>query len=197
MASETVAAAGEAATKQSRVGKIPVVLPKGVTIKVADGQCEVKGPKGTLSLTLPPSVSVTQDGDKLIVKSNAPEIDAPRLQGLGRALLANVVKGCAEGYEQTLELHGVGYRAEQKGQDLVFSLGLSHTKTFRMPASVAVDIPKDAKGAIVHLKSADKAVLGQVSATIRSFRPPEPYGGKGVRYRGENIRRKAGKAGKK
>ncbi|HEX2734255.1 MAG TPA: 50S ribosomal protein L6 [Polyangiaceae bacterium] len=193
MATEAV----QATKKVSRVGKIPVALPKGVTIKLSEGQCDVKGPKGSLSLKLPPTVQIAQDGDKLVVSSTATDMDAPRLQGLGRALLANVIKGCAEGYERTLELHGVGYRAEQKGQELHFSLGLSHTKVFAIPSSIAVDIPKDAKGAIVHLKSADKAVLGQALATIRSFRPPEPYGGKGVRYRGENIRRKAGKAGKK
>lgn len=183
--------------KLSRVGKIPVALPKGVTIKLNEGSCDVKGPKGALSLKLPPTVKVVLDGEKLMVSSTAGVNDQSRMQGLGRALLQNVVKGCAEGYERTLELHGVGYRAEQKGQELHFSLGLSHIKVFTIPSSITVDIPKDAKGAIVHLKSADKAVLGQALATIRSFRPPEPYGGKGVRYRGETIRRKAGKAGKK
>jgi large subunit ribosomal protein L6 len=183
--------------KLSRVGKIPVALPKGVSVKLSEGLCEVKGPKGSLALKLPPTVKVVQDGEALVVSSTAGINDQSRLQGLGRALIQNVVKGCAEGYERTLELHGVGYRAEQKGQELHFSLGLSHTKIFAIPSSISVDIPKDAKGAIVHLKSADKAVLGQALATIRSFRPPEPYGGKGVRYRGETIRRKAGKAGKK
>jgi large subunit ribosomal protein L6 len=183
--------------KLSRVGKIPVAVPKGVTVQLSEGSCDVKGPKGSLSLKLPPTVKIVVDGEKLHVSSTAGINDQSRLQGLGRALLANVVKGCAEGYERTLELHGVGYRAEQKGQELHFSLGLSHTKVFPVPASITVDIPKDAKGAIVHLKSADKAALGQALATIRGFRPPEPYGGKGVRYRGETIRRKAGKAGKK
>ena len=119
------------------------------------------------------------------------------MQGLGRALLNNIVVGCAEGYARTLELHGVGYRAELKGQELHLALGLSHSVVYPLPRGVAAEVPKEAKGTIIHLSSSDKAALGQAAATIRSFRPPEPYGGKGVRYRGEQIRRKAGKAGKK
>lgn len=184
-------------TKQSRLGKMPVALPKGVTVTLAEGKADVKGPKGTMSLKLPTSVSVSKEGEQLVVKSNASGKDAPRLQGLGRALLANIVKGCAEGYQRTLELVGVGYRAELKGQDLHLALGLSHPVVFKMPAGVSCEIPKDSKGTIINLASADKALIGQVSATIRGFRPPEPYGGKGVRYRGENVRRKAGKSGKK
>lgn len=183
--------------KQSRLGKIPVALPKGVTVNLSAGKADVKGPKGTLSLKLPESVTITKEGESLVVSSDAAPKDAPRLQGLGRALLANVVKGCAEGYQRTLELVGVGYRAELKGQDLHLALGLSHPVVFRIPAGVTVDVPKDSKGTIINLASADKALIGQVSATIRGFRPPEPYGGKGVRYRGENVRRKAGKSGKK
>jgi large subunit ribosomal protein L6 len=183
--------------KQSRLGKIPVALPKGVTVALTADKAEVKGPKGALSLKLPESVTVSKEGDALVVSSNAAPKDAPRLQGLGRALLANVVKGCAEGYQRALELVGVGYRAEVKGQDLHLALGLSHPVVFRIPTGVTVDIPKESKGTIINLASADKALIGQVSATIRGFRPPEPYGGKGVRYRGENVRRKAGKSGKK
>jgi len=183
--------------KQSRLGKLPIPVPKGVTVTIKDGKCDVKGPKGSLSLDLPQSVEVAHEGEVLRVSSTAAGNDAPRLQGLGRALLANLVKGCAEGYQKTLELHGVGYRCEQKGQDLHFALGLSHPVVFTLPKTVTVDIPKDSKGTLVHLFSADKAALGQAAATIKGFRPPEPYGGKGVRYRGEQIRRKAGKAGKK
>ncbi len=191
MATEAVVA------KQSRLGKIPVALPKGVTVTLAAGKADIKGPKGNLSLKLPESVSVTKEGESLVVSSSAAPKDAPRLQGLGRALLANMVKGCAEGYQKGLELVGVGYRAELKGQDLHLALGLSHPVVYRIPAGVSVEIPKDSKGTIINLASADKALIGQVSATIRGFRPPEPYGGKGVRYRGENVRRKAGKSGKK
>jgi large subunit ribosomal protein L6 len=191
MATEAVVA------KQSRLGKIPVALPKGVTVALTATKADIKGPKGTMTLNLPESVSVTKDGEALVVSSSAPAKDAPRLQGLGRALLANMVKGCAEGYQRALELVGVGYRAELKGQDLHLALGLSHPVVYRIPTGVSVEIPKDSKGTIINLASADKALIGQVSATIRGFRPPEPYGGKGVRYRGENVRRKAGKSGKK
>lgn len=191
MATEAVVA------KQSRLGKIPVALPKGVTVNLSGAKADVKGPKGALSLTLPESVSVAKEGETLVVSSSASPKDAARLQGLGRALLANVVKGCAEGYQRGLELVGVGYRAELKGQDLHLALGLSHAVVYRMPAGVSVEIPKESKGTIINLASADKALIGQVCATIRGFRPPEPYGGKGVRYRGENVRRKAGKSGKK
>jgi large subunit ribosomal protein L6 len=191
MASETTQ------SPQSRLGKIPVVVPKGITVSIATGRCDVKGPKGSLSLALPESVDVRQDGDNLVVRSNAGSDDAPRLQGLARALLANVVKGCAEGFERTLELVGVGYRAELKGQEIHMQLGLSHTVKYPLPKGVTANIPADTKGTIINLASVDKALLGQVAAQLRSFRPPEPYGGKGVRYRGEQIRRKAGKAGKK
>lgn len=182
---------------QSRLGKIPVVVPKGITVSIAAGRCEVKGPKGNLSLALPETVDVRQEGDQLVVRSSALSDDAPRLQGLARALLANVVKGCSEGFDRTLELVGVGYRAEIKGQEIHLQLGLSHTVKYPIPKGVTVVIPPDTKGTIIHLSCADKALLGQVAAVLRSFRPPEPYGGKGVRYRGEQIRRKAGKAGKK
>lgn len=193
------AAATQSETKsaQSRVGKVPVPVPKGTNISIAPGRCEVKGPKGTMSLTLPESVEVKQNGDVLVVQSSAAPHDAPRLQGLARALLANVVRGCSEGFERTLELVGVGYRAEMKGAEMHLQLGLSHTVKYPIPKGVAVNIPADSKGTIINLASADKALLGQVAAVLRSFRPPEPYGGKGIRYRGENIRRKAGKAGKK
>lgn len=183
--------------KQSRLGKLPIPVPKGVTVSISDGKCDVKGPKGSLSLKLPESVQLKQEGDNLHVSSTASGKDAPRLQGLGRALVNNTVVGCAEGYTRTLELHGVGYRADLKGKTLTLSLGLSHQPVFDVPDSVTIDIPKDSKGTLVNITCPDKALIGQVCAQIRSYRPPEPYGGKGVRYRGEQIRRKAGKAGKK
>ncbi|MEN9577738.1 MAG: hypothetical protein RJA70_747 [Pseudomonadota bacterium] len=183
--------------KQSRLGKLPIPVPKGVTVTISAGRCEVKGPKGNLSLPLPEAVSVTQEGDTLVVSCSAPGKDAPRLQGLGRALLANTVHGCAEGYQRSLELHGVGYRAELSGTKLSLALGLSHTIVYELPKGVTMDVPKDAKGTLIHVTCADKSLIGQVCAQIRSYRPPEPYGGKGVRYRGEEVRRKAGKTGKK
>jgi large subunit ribosomal protein L6 len=183
--------------RQSRIGKRPIEIPKGVKVTVAASKCNVEGPKGKLSMTLPESVSVIQEGDQLSVKSTASGSDGRRLQELGRALLANLVKGAADGYERILELHGTGYRGELKGNRLLLSLGLSHQVDYQLPPSVKVSIPADSKGAVLILTSPDKAELGQACATIRSYRPPEPYAGKGVRYRDEQIRRKAGKSGKK
>jgi large subunit ribosomal protein L6 len=190
-------AAATEVRRQSRIGKRPIELPKGVAVTIKDGRVEVKGGKGTLSMALPPSVTVTKDGEALQVESSAAESDAPRLQGLGRALLASLVKGVSEGYTQTLELVGTGYRAEVKGKQVHLALGFSHPVVYDLPETVTASVPADSKGSILNLASPSKAVLGQAAATIRGFRPPEPYGGKGVRYRGEVIRRKAGKAGKK
>lgn len=181
----------------SRVGKRPIVVPKGVTIAIAGGKVDIQGPKGKLSQPLPPTVNVTQAGDKISVSSTASGRDGARWQGLARALLASTIKGAAEGYERILELVGTGYRCEVKGGALHLSLGLSHPVVFPLPPGVTAQVPADSKGTIIILNSADKGVLGQVAATVRSFRPPEPYAGKGVRYRGEKVRRKAGKAGKK
>jgi large subunit ribosomal protein L6 len=173
------------------------VVPKGVTVSVGTGKVDVQGPKGKLTQPIPPTVTITQSGGTLTVTSSAEGRDAARWQGLARALLASIVKGTSEGYEKILELVGTGYRAELKGQTLHMALGLSHPVIFPLPAGVSATIPGDSKGAVIVLTSANKGLLGQVAATLRSFRPPEPYAGKGVRYRGENVRRKAGKAGKK
>ena len=185
------------AKRESRVGKRPIVVTKGVTVTVKGRRCEVKGTKGTLSLDLPESVSVQETSGQLAVSSDRPAPDGPRLQGLGRALLANLVKGVSTGYERTLELVGTGYRAEVKGTVVHLSLGFSHPVAYQLPPTVTGKVAPDSKGSVLSLESPDKAALGQAAATIRGFRPPEPYGGKGVRYRGENILRKAGKAGKK
>ena len=190
-------AAGVPAKRESRVGKRAIPLPKGVTVTVKNRHCEVKGTKGTLSFVLPESVSVKEESGQLAVSSDLDNGDGPRLQGLGRALLANLVKGVSTGYERTLELVGTGYRAEVKGNVVHLALGFSHPVAYPLPASVTGKVAPDSKGSVLHLESPDKAALGQAAATIRGFRPPEPYGGKGVRYRGENILRKAGKAGKK
>lgn len=183
--------------RESRVGKRPIPLPKGVTISLKDRRCEVKGAKGTLSMQLPESVVVREEAGQVAVSSDRPAPDGARLQGLGRALLANLVRGVSTGYERTLELVGTGYRAEVKGNVVHLALGFSHPVAYQLPAGVTGKVAPDSKGSVLHLESPDKAALGQAAATIRGFRPPEPYGGKGVRYRGENILRKAGKAGKK
>lgn len=182
--------------RQSRVGKRPVPVPKGVTVNVTGSKVEVQGPKGKLAKELPTSIKVVKEGDSVLVTAPGTGRELPRLQGLGRALIASLVKGAAEGYERTLELVGTGYRCEVKGRTVHLSLGLSHPATFDLPAGVNATVPPDSKGTILVLTSADKEVLGQVAASIRALRPPEPYAGKGVRYRGEQIRRKAGKAGK-
>jgi large subunit ribosomal protein L6 len=181
---------------QSRVGKRPVLVPKGVTVAIKDGAVKVEGPKGKLSRPLPAGVDVKIDGGQVNITSALPGRDASRMQGLVRALIAAMVKGAAESYTRTLELKGTGYRAEMKGTNLNLALGFSHPVIFPIPAGIKCEIPGDSKGTIVNLTGADKELMGQTAATIRGFRPPEPYGGKGVRYQGEKVREKAGKAGK-
>jgi large subunit ribosomal protein L6 len=182
--------------KQSRVGKRPVELPKGVTVSVKENTIDVKGPKGGLSRKLPPNVKVTVAGTTLSVMPTIGGRDGSRFQGLARALINGMVQGAATGYTKTLQLVGTGYRAEVKGQILNLSLGFSHPVNFPIPQGITVQIPGDSKGTIIILTGADKAVMGQTAAKIRGFRPPEPYGGKGVRYQGEKVREKAGKAAK-
>lgn len=184
------------APRTSRVGKRPIELPKGVTVTVSGRNVEVKGPKGQLTRPLTDTVELKVDGGKVHVTSSAPGRDAARLQGLARALVASMVKGVADGYERVLELRGTGYRVELKGTTLSFALGYSHPIAFALPKGINAAVPAESKGTILVLTGADKEVIGQTAAKIRGFRPPEPYGGKGVRYRGERVREKAGKAGK-
>jgi large subunit ribosomal protein L6 len=173
-----------------------VDVPKGVTVAIKDGHVRVEGPKGKLTRAVPPGVEIKIDGGKVNVKSDLPGRDSPRMQGLLRALVASMVKGAAEGYSKTLELRGTGYRAEVKGSTLNLSLGFSHPVIFPLPAGIKCEVPADSKGTLMNLSGADKELMGQTAAKIRSFRPPEPYAGKGVRYLGEKVREKAGKAGK-
>ncbi len=182
--------------KTTRVGKRPIDLPKNVTATVSGRNIEVKGPKGALTRPITETVSIKADGGRLHVSSTAPGRDASRLQGLMRALVASMVKGVSEGYEKTLELKGTGYRVELKGATLNFALGYSHPVVYPLPKGITATIPGDSKGTVLVLNGADKELIGQTAAKIRGFRPPEPYGGKGVRYRGERVREKAGKAGK-
>lgn len=184
------------AVRKSRIGKRPVQLPKGVTVSIADRNVDVQGPKGKLAIVLPLQVTAKKDPEGVVVESSAEGRDGARLQGLARALIANMVKGTTEGYERSLELVGTGYRCEIKGRQVALQLGFSHATIVDLPASVTAVVPPDSKGTMLVLNSPDKAVLGQFAANIRSLRPPEPYGGKGIRYRGEAIRRKAGKAAK-
>lgn len=182
--------------KQSRVGKRPVVLPKGVTVNVANGKIEVKGPKGNLTRPLTPNVKVKMEGSELLVFPTITGRDGARFQGLARSIINGMVQGAGVGYVKTLQLVGTGYRAEVKGKTLNLALGFSHPVNFPIPEGIKVEIPGDSKGTIIILSGADKETMGQTAAKIRGFRPPEPYGGKGVRYQGEKVREKAGKAAK-
>jgi large subunit ribosomal protein L6 len=181
---------------QARIGKRPIVLPKGVTASVKDRSVEIKGPKGTLTRVLPPNVNLKAEPGSLLVTPTIPGRDGARFQGLARALLAGMVVGVAEGYTKTLQLVGTGYRAELKGTAINLALGFSHPILFPLPKGVKCEIPGDSKGTLLILTGSDKEVMGQTAAKIRGFRPPEPYGGKGVRYQGEKVREKAGKAAK-
>jgi len=187
--------------RQSRVGKRPIALAKGVEFSGDATVIKIKGPKGSLERKLPPLVAVKKDGEQLVVSITSNETgEGPKFQGLTRALVANMVQGVSAGYNVALDLYGVGYRAELKGKDFTLSLGLSHQVKYTLPASINARVETLDEGGIkrprIHLDSCDKELLGQVAARIRSFRPPEPYKGKGVRYMGEKIRTKAGKAGK-
>jgi large subunit ribosomal protein L6 len=181
----------------SRTGKRPVALPKGVTAAVANGKIDVKGPKGQLSRALPPNVTVKIETAGVTVVPTIGGRDGARFQGLARSLINGMVSGAAAGYTKTLQLVGTGYRAEVKGQVLNLALGFSHPINFPIPQGIKVEIPGDSKGTIIILTGADKEKMGQTAAKIRGFRPPEPYGGKGVRYQGEKVREKAGKAASK
>jgi large subunit ribosomal protein L6 len=197
-ASKAAAAPGQVADlRQARIGKRPVEIPKGVTASVKDGVFSVKGPKGELSRKIPPNVNVKLEGTTLTVMPTIGGRDGARFQGLARALIQAMVVGTSTGYTKTLQLVGTGYRAEVKGPVLNLALGFSHPVNFPIPAGIKVEIPGDSKGTIVILTGADKEKMGQTAAKIRGFRPPEPYGGKGVRYQGEKVREKAGKAGAK
>lgn len=186
----------KAIARTSRIGKNPVTVPKGVTVTLKDHRILVQGAKGKLDIELPASTSAEVKDGHVHITSTAAGRDASRLQGLARALIANMVKGTTEGFTRTLELVGTGYRVESKAGALHFALGFSHPVVFPVPAGITANVPVDSKGTQIVLTGADRALVGQTAARIRSLRPPEPYGGKGVRYRGEQVREKAGKAGK-
>jgi large subunit ribosomal protein L6 len=182
--------------RHSRVGKRPIPLPKGVTVTVANDKVDVKGPKGTLSRAMTANVKIVVENNEVVVYPRVMGRDGARFQGLARSLINGMVQGAATGYTKTLQLVGTGYRAEVKGKTLNLALGFSHPVNFPIPDGVKVEIPGDSKGTIIVLTGADKEVMGQTAAKIRGFRPPEPYGGKGVRFQGEKVREKAGKAAK-
>ncbi|MBW1850734.1 MAG: 50S ribosomal protein L6 [Deltaproteobacteria bacterium] len=175
----------------SRVGKKPIPIPKGVEVKLNGDTISVKGPKGNLERRVHPKVHVNIDSDNIVVSVDDQTREVKAFHGLFRALIANMVTGVANGFERVLEIVGVGYRAELKGKTAIFHLGYSHPINFELPDGIDVKIDKTK----VTLNSIDKELLGKTAAKIRSFRKPEPYKGKGIKYADETIRRKAGKTG--
>ena len=179
----------------SRIGKAPIEIPAGVTVQVKDNVVTVKGPKGELSQEINPIITVEQEGNHLIMKRPDDERQSRAMHGLYRALVHNMVVGVSEGYKKEMELVGVGYRAAANNNVLELSLGFSHAIYIKLPKEIKVDAKTERnKNPLIILESADKQLLGQVCAKIRSLRKPEPYKGKGIKFVGEQIRRKSGKS---
>jgi large subunit ribosomal protein L6 len=178
----------------SRIGRKSIPVPAGVDVTITGQTVKVKGPKGELSHTVAEPISVERDGGDLHVNRPNDERRAKELHGLSRTLVANMVVGVTEGYRKTLEISGTGYRVTAKGKDLEFALGFSHPVLVPAPEGITFTVERPT---LFHVAGIDKQQVGEVAANIRKIRPPEPYKGKGVKYQGEVIRRKAGKAGKK
>ena len=178
----------------SRIGKKPVPVPKNVTATVEGQTVKVKGPKGELERRLHPSMAITLDDGNIVVQRPSDEAHHRALHGLTRTLIANMVDGVTKGYAKQLEIVGVGYKAEGRPYGLQLALGFSHPVEYRAPKGIKLTAPQPTQ---IFIEGADKELVGQVAAELRSLRPPEPYKGKGIKYQGEHIRRKAGKAGAK
>ena len=174
----------------SRIGKVPVAIPSGVTAEIADGVLSVKGPKGTLTLTMREEISYTLEDGRILVKPANDSKSARAFWGMQRTLVNNLVTGVTEGYTKVLEITGVGYRANAQGRNLKLQLGYSHDVDFAVPDGIEVKTPDNTT---VEISGIDKQKVGQVAAEIRRWRKPEPYKGKGIKYRGEYIFRKEGK----
>jgi large subunit ribosomal protein L6 len=177
----------------SRIGKMPIDVPSGVEVKVEGTLATVTGPRGTLSQPIPTRISVRQEGSQVLVERPDDERENRSLHGLVRSLVANMVEGVTNGFEKQLEIQGVGYRVQAQGQDLVFSLGYSHQIPVKAPEGITFEVTSPTRFSV---KGIDKQQVGQVAADIRRLRKPDPYKGKGVRYAGEQVRRKAGKTAK-
>jgi len=174
----------------SRIGKLPVPIQKGVEVRQSNGTVVVKGPKGELTLDVHPDVKVIVDGDEIRVERSSDAKPHRALHGLTRSLIANMVRGVTQGYAKTLEIVGVGYRADAKGSAITLNIGFSHQITYQPVDGVKLECPNQTT---IVVSGIDKQKVGQTAAEIRGLRPPEPYKGKGIKYQGEHIRRKAGK----
>ena len=177
----------------SRIGKLPVQVPNSVKVTLGPGHVKVEGPKGQLERSLPPTITVKQQDGELVFERPNDEFQHRAMHGLVRSLVANMVEGVEKGFTKHLELVGVGYRVAKQGEELVLNLGYSHPIRFKPPKGITIDVQDPTKFSVNGISVED---VGQVAANIRGLRPPEPYKGKGVRYRDEKVRRKAGKAGK-
>ncbi|MAB81332.1 MAG: 50S ribosomal protein L6 [Planctomycetes bacterium] len=177
----------------SRIGKLPIPVPSGVSVEEKSRSVTVKGPKGTLSLNLRPEIDIAIDGSVVTVTPNGSGAarQARAFHGLTRALLANMVQGVHKGYEKQLDIIGIGWNAQGQGKKLTLNIGFCHPVIFDIPEGVEVETPKPVN---IVIRGADKYAVGQFAATVRAVRPPEPYKGKGIRYRGEYVRRKQGKS---
>ena len=186
------ATSGEGEYEMSRIGKTPISLPTSVEIAIDGANIEVKGPKGSLNLVLTEGISLTQEDESLVVHRDSDERQSKALHGLMRSLINNMIIGVTEGYSKQLELVGVGYRVQAKGKtNLEFQLGFSHPVNVSAPDGIEFDVPSPTE---LNISGIDKQMVGQVAADIRALKKPEPYKGKGIRYAGEHIIRKAGKA---
>ncbi len=172
---------------------MPVALPKGVTVEIEGARVTVKGPKGELSRVLDPDMRLEQDDGRIVVSRPTDQQRHRAMHGLTRTLVDNMVRGVSEGFSKTLEMQGVGYRAQMQGQDLVLAIGFSHPVQIPPPANIQFEVEGTSR---IVVRGISKEQVGQVAADVRKIRPPEPYKGKGIRYLGEYVRRKAGKAGK-
>ena len=185
----------------SRIGRQPIDIPKGVTVSIDGGSnvVEVKGPKGTLSQTMHPNMLIKNEDGKIVVIRPDDGKENRSLHGLTRTLINNMVVGVTDGFKKELDVFGVGYSAQKQGKTLILKLGYSHQITVEEPAGITLEAPttNQPNTAKLIISGADKQQVGQIAAEIRKMRPPEPYLGKGIRYAGERVRRKAGKAGKK
>jgi len=178
----------------SRIGKKPIAIPKGVTVKVLDGAVEVQGPKGKLRQAFPSGINFELADGHLLAKTAAENAELGKFHGLTRSLVANAVAGVTNGFKKELDIVGVGYRAELKGKQVVFALGYSHAVVFDIPQGIDVTIDKQTH---ITVTGVDRQLVGQVAANIRRLRKPDPYKQKGVRYTGEQLKKKAGKTGAK